>query len=72
MTLLGATIPGKSGKGIDDNKGVLCIPQNFSITEASPSDGLESYPGQSLVVVGPYLPAEMQSVYSPAPADWAW
>ena len=31
MTLSGATTPGQSGPGSDDNKGVLCIPQSSSI-----------------------------------------
>ena len=35
---------------------------------ASPSDGLMSYPGYSLV--GSYSSAEMQSVYFTAPANW--
>ena len=43
MTLLGATTPGQSGPESDGNKEVLCIPQNSSITEASPSDCLVSY-----------------------------
>ena len=34
MTLLGATTPGHSGPGGDDNKDVLRIPQSSSITEA--------------------------------------
>ena len=38
------------------------------ITGASPSDRLVSYPGQSLRDA--YLSAELQSVYSAAPADW--
>ena len=66
-TLSGATTPGQSGPG--SNEWVLCIPQSSSITEASPSVCLVSYPrhllGQS------YLSAEMQLVYSAATADWA-
>ena len=53
--------------GSDGNKGVLHIPQNSNITEASPSDCLVSYPGHSLG--GSYLFKEKQSVYSTAPAD---
>ena len=45
------------------------IPQSSSITEASPSDCLLSYPGYSL---GEFYPsAEMQSMYSTTTADWA-
>ena len=48
----------QSGTGSDGNKEVLCIPQSSSITGTSPSDCLVSY-------------AEVQSVYSTAPDDWA-
>ena len=47
-TLLGATNPGQSGPGNDGNEGVLCNRESSSITEASPSDCLVSYPGHSL------------------------
>ena len=47
-TLSGATTPVQSGPGSDGNKGVLHIPQRFSITGATPSDCLVSYPGLSL------------------------
>ena len=47
-TLSGATTPGQSGPGSDGNKGVLCIPQSSSITEASPSNCFVSYPGHLL------------------------
>ena len=53
----------------DDNEGVLCIPQRPSTSEASLSDCLMSYPGHSLKES--YSSADMQSVYSVAPADWA-
>ena len=69
-TLSGATIPGQSAPGSDGNEGVLRSPQSSSITEASPSDYLVSYPGLSLQES--YPSAEMQSVYSTAPADWAY
>ena len=49
-------------------KGVLHIPQSSSITGASPSDCLVSYPGYLLRES--YPSAEMQSVYSTVPADW--
>ena len=41
------------------------------ITGASPSDCLVYYSGHSLVVGVFYPSAEVQSVYSTAPADWA-
>ena len=69
-TLSGATTPGQSGAGSIGNEGVLCIPQNSSITGASPLDCLMSYPGHSLEEKS-YPSAEKQSVYSTAPADWA-
>ena len=46
---------------INGNEEVLHIPQNSRI-EASPSHGLVSYPGHSLVRGYPYT--EMQSLYS--------
>ena len=49
---------------------VLCISKSSSITGASPLDCLVSYSGHSLVV-GSYLSAEMQSVYSTAQANRA-
>ena len=45
--LSGATIPGQSGPGSDDNEGVLHIPQS-SRTGALPSDCLVFYPGHML------------------------
>ena len=68
--LSGATIPGQSGPGNNDNKGVFCIPQSSSITGASLSDCLVSYPGHSLRG-GLSTTAEAQSVYSTAPPDRA-
>ena len=47
-TLSGAATLGLSGPGNDGYKGVLLIPQSFSITRASPSDCLVSYPGHEL------------------------
>ena len=47
-TLPGATIPGQCGPGSNGNEGVLCISQSSSITRASLSDRLVSYPGHSL------------------------
>ena len=47
-TLSGATTPSHSGSEIDGNEGVLRLPQSSSITGASPSDCLVSYPGHLL------------------------
>ena len=69
MALLGATI--QSEWTCEQwQEGVLYIPQNSSITGTSPLDCLVSYPGHSLGG-GSYPFAELQSVYSTAPADWA-
>ena len=66
--LSSATTPGQSGPCSDGNEGVLCIPQSSSITEASPSDCLVSYPGH---LEESYTSTEMQLVYSAALVDWA-
>ena len=58
-TLPGTTNLGQSGPRGDGNKGVLHIPQRSSITGASTSDHLVSYPGHS-----------MGESYS-STADWA-
>ena len=71
MALSGATTPGQSGPGSDGNEGVLHIPQSSSTAGTSPSDCLVSYPGHSFGGGGSYPSAEVQSVYSTAPADWA-
>ena len=63
-TLSGATTPCQT-PGSDNNEKVLSIPQNSSITIASPSDSLLSYPGH--ILREPYPFAEKQSVYSAAP-----
>ena len=60
--LSGATTSGPSEPGSDNNEGVIHIPQNSSITGASPSDYLVSYQGHSLG--RGYLSAEVQLVYS--------
>ena len=67
--LSGVITPDQSGAGSDGNEGVLCILQNSSVTGASPSNCLVAYQGHSLEE--PYSFAEMQSVYSAAPAGWA-
>ena len=64
-----STIPGQSGHESNCNEGVLHNPQSSWIG-ASPSDGSMSYPG--LCVCVSYPSAEIQSVYSTAPADWAF
>ena len=67
--LSGATAPGQSGPESNGREGVLHIPQSSSITEASPSDSWVSYLGHSLGEC--YPSAEMQSVYTAAPAKRA-
>ena len=69
-TLSGATTPGQSGPGSNGNEGALRIPQSSSITGTSTSDCLVSYPRHSLGQRS-YPSAEMQLVYSTAPANWA-
>ena len=72
-TLSGANTPSQSGPGSDSSEGILRIPQRSGITGTSPSDCLMSYPRHSLRGVGENYPsAEMQSVYSTAPAKWAY
>ena len=65
------TTPGKSRPESYGNERLLHIPQNSSVTGASPSDCLVSYPGHT-VGLRDYPSAEMQLVCSTAPADWAW
>ena len=67
--LSGATSPGQSRPGSNGNEGILHIPQSF-IIGAVPSDALISYPGHPFGV-GSFPSAEIQSVYSTAPAEWA-
>ena len=50
-------------------KGYSAFPQSSSITGTLPSDCFVSYPGYSSGES--YPSAEVQSVYSTAPADWA-
>ena len=68
-TLSGATIPSQSGQESNGNKWLFCVPQSFSITEATPLDCLVSYQdtrwGES------YSSTEIWSLISTAPADWA-
>ena len=69
-TLPAATTPSQGGPGSNGNEGVLRIHQSSSITRTSPSDCLVLYPGHWLGG-GSFPSAEMQSVYSTAPANWA-
>ena len=69
MTLSGAYTPGQCGSWIDSTEEVLRIPQSFSIREAPPSDCLVLYPEHLFGEC--YLSAEIQSMYSAAPPDWA-
>ena len=69
-TLSDAATPGQSGPENNSNEGVHSIPQSSRVTGTSASDCLVPYPGHSLAG-GSYLSAEIQSVYSTAPADWA-
>ena len=66
MTLSGAATLGKNGPGSNGNKGVLCIPQNSSITGASPSNCLESYPGYSFGVALPLCWDTVSVFYCPS------
>ena len=68
-TLSGGTSLGQSGPGSDRNKGVIYIPERSSITGASPSNCLVSYPGHLLRES--YSSAKKQLVYSATSADWA-
>ena len=70
MALSGATTPGQSGPGSDGNEGVLRIPQSSNTAGTSPSDCLVSYQ-HTRWGGGSYPSADVQSVYSKAPADWA-
>ena len=68
-TLSAAATRGQSGPGSNGSEGVLHIAQIFK-DGALLSDALMSYLGHSLGV-GSYPSAEMQSVYSTGPSDWA-
>ena len=65
----GATTLGQSGPGSDGNEEVVHIPQSSDITRTSTTDCLASYQEHSLRKS--YLSAEVQLVYSTAPANWA-
>ena len=68
-TLSDATTLGQSELGSDSNEEVLHITQSSSITGTSPSDCLLSY--QDTQWEGAYPSADVQSMYSTVPADWA-
>ena len=55
-----ATIPGQSNPESNWNEGLLRIPQSTRISGSSPSHSGGSYPS-----------AEVQLMYTTAPADWA-
>ena len=67
-TLSGATTQGQNESENNGNEGALHNLQS-SKTGVSLSDCLMSYLGHFLEEF--YPPAEMQSIYSTAPADWA-
>ena len=66
--LAGATTPDQRGPRNGGNKRLLRISQSSSITGASLSDCLVSYPGHLLKES--YSSVVMQSVYSAARGDW--
>ena len=68
-TLSGGLILGQSGPGNYVNEGAFWIPQISSIIGASPWDYLVLNVGHFLGES--YFTAEMLSVYSATPADWA-
>ena len=68
-TLSGATSLGQNGPGSDGNKWVLRITQRSTVAEAIPSVCSVPWTGHSLEKS--YSSAELQSVYSAAPADKA-
>ena len=65
-TLSGAIISGQSGYRSDGTEGVLHIPQSTSITGASLSDCLVSYPGHTLGQVLPFCREAVGVFYSPS------
>ena len=69
--LSGVTTPGQSEPGSDGNEEVLRIPQSSRITRTSLSDCLVSIQDIHVAGWGSYLSAEIQSVYSTTPANWA-
>ena len=69
-THFGATTPSQRAPGSDPNKVVLRISQRSSITGASSSDCLVSYPENSLKWRS-YPSGEKRSVYFAVLADWA-
>ena len=70
-TLSDATSPVQRGSRSYGNERVLCVSQSFSLPEATTSDCLVSYPGDSLLGGESYSYIEMHSVYSTVLVDWA-
>ena len=71
-TLSGSTNRGHSGPVSDGNKCVLHIPQSTSITEASPSDRLVSYPGHAFGEALPFCRDAVRVFCSPSRALAVW
>ena len=67
--LWGASIPGHSGPGSNGNEEALLISPNF--LGYSLAIKLFNVISRTLIEWGSYLSAEMPSVYSIAPANWA-
>ena len=65
-TLSDTTSPGQSGPGSDGNKHSPTLHHYWNLTMR-----LFGVIYRTIVVLGSYPSAEMQSVYSTAPADWA-
>ena len=71
-TLSGATALGQTRPGININEGVLHIPPNSRITEASPLDGLMSYSGYLLIGgVEPLCRDAVGVFYNSSWLDWS-
>ena len=68
MDTSGAITLGQCGPGSDSNDCVYCISQSSGFTEDSQSDWSVLYTSYSFRET--FLSAEMNSVYSTAPADW--
>ena len=65
-TLSGTTTPGQSGPGSNGTEGGTPHSQSSSITGASPSDCLVSYPGHSLGRILPHRRDTVSVFYSPS------
>ena len=69
-TLLGAMTPSQNGSESNSDKAVLHIPQSSSITGASPSDCLVSYPGQFGGEVFPFCRGAVSVFYNSSRLSW--